>query len=146
MPITAINWQDPGAKISKYFTVGEVTKGDAARIPPAGSAIERNILTLASELDQLRENWGKPVLITSWYRPAAINRAVGGAKNSQHTTGGAADIRPVSPGELLRFQSWCDAHWFGALGYGARRGFVHLDIRNGSAWKTGGTKGPRWNY
>lgn len=146
MTVTAINWRDPSVKISKFFTVGEVTKGDPRRIPASGSAIEKNILALARELDKLREDWGKPVLVTSWYRPDAINRAVGGASGSQHTTGRAADIRPVNPGELLRFQSWCDEHWFGALGYGARRGFVHLDIRNGRGWKTGGMKGPRWNY
>jgi len=32
------------------------------------------------------------------------------------------------------------------LGYGARRGFVHVDMRNGSGWRSGGEKGPRWNY
>jgi uncharacterized protein YcbK (DUF882 family) len=146
MTTTAIDWKNPNQKISKFFTVGEVTKGDPRRVPPAGSQIEKNILALARELDKLREEWGKPILVTSWYRPTAINSAVGGARGSQHNPGGATDIRPVTPGELPRFQSWCDENWFGALGYGARRGFVHLDIRNLKGWKTGGTKGPRWNY
>jgi putative chitinase len=146
MTSTAINWQNPSQKISKFFTVAEVTKGDPRRVPVAGSQVEKNILALARELDKLREEWGRPVLVTSWYRPPAVNRAAGGVSGSQHVNGGAADIRPVNPGELLKFQSWCDEHWFGALGYGARRGFVHLDIRNGRGWKTGGTKGVRWNY
>jgi uncharacterized protein YcbK (DUF882 family) len=146
MNTTAINWRDGSQKISKYFTVSEVTKGDPRRIPPAGSQTEKNILALARELDKIRSEWGKPILVTSWYRPPAINSAVGGAKGSQHTNGGAADIRPVNPGDLSRFQAWCDENWFGALGYGARRGFVHLDIRNGKGWRDSGEKGPRWKY
>ncbi|MGV2389627.1 MAG UNVERIFIED_CONTAM: hypothetical protein LVR29_19395 [Microcystis novacekii LVE1205-3] len=39
---------------------------------------------------------------------------------------------------MVKFQSWLDQRWFGALGYGAGRGFVHLDARNGKGWKTGG--------
>jgi hypothetical protein len=38
----------------------------------------------------------------------------------------------------LSFNRGSDQRWFGALGYGAGRGFVHLDARNGKGWKTGG--------
>lgn len=141
-----IDWKNPDQKISEYFSVGEVTKNDPGRIPIAGSAIEKNILNLAKELDKIREDWGSPILVSSWYRPAAVNSAVGGASNSQHLYGRAVDISPVSRDSLVKFQSWLDRHWFGALGYGAGRGFVHLDTRNGKGWKTGGEKGTRWNY
>ena len=60
--------------------------------------------------------------------------------------GGAVDIRPVNPGSLGKFQAWLDQHWYGALGYGAFRGFVHLDMRNRKGWRSSGQKGPRWNY
>ena len=43
-------------------------------------------------LDKVRELWGKPIGVTSGYRSAELNRAVGGAKNSQHLRGEAADI------------------------------------------------------
>lgn len=141
-----INWQNPNQRISKYFYAGEVTKGDARRIPQSGGDIELNILKLAIELDKIREEWGFPILVNSWYRPLSVNRAVGSDDTSQHILGRAVDIRPVNLGELNKFQSWLDRHWYGALGYGAVRGFVHLDIRNGKGWRTGGKKGPRWNY
>jgi putative chitinase len=146
MTKTQINWRNPNQKISELFIVGEVTKGDARRIPQSGGDIERNILQLALELDKIRFEWGSPILVNSWYRPPAVNRAVGGSPNSQHLYGRAADIRPVDPGRLVKFQAWLDQHWYGGLGYGAARGFVHLDMRNNKGWRASGQKGPRWNY
>jgi hypothetical protein len=32
-----------------------------------GSEIEKAILELALELDKIREKWGSPILVTSWY-------------------------------------------------------------------------------
>lgn len=44
-------------------------------------------------LQCIREHFGKAVTVTSGYRTAAHNAAVGGAKSSQHLLGRAADIR-----------------------------------------------------
>lgn len=35
------------------------------------------------------------MIVTSGWRSARLNRAVGGVDNSQHRTGNAADIRPL---------------------------------------------------
>lgn len=130
-----INWNDPKAKISKYFTVEEVTRRDPRRIPTDPSVIN-NILRLAKELDKIREEWGQPISTTSWYRPADVNRQVGGARNSQHINGSAADILPLTS-DIFTFQKWLDSRWKFALGYGAKKGFVHVDLRPGRI---------RWNY
>jgi hypothetical protein len=143
--LSDIDWSDASDRISKYFNVGEATKGDPERTPSKGGEVARNILKMAAELDKLREAYGKPIRVTSWYRPAAINRRVGGASQSQHIHGRGVDICPVD-GDIHQFQEWCDEHWYGALGYGAHRGFVHLDNRNGKGFESGGEKGVRWNY
>lgn len=142
--ITTVNWNDFKCPISKYFIVGEATHHDKKRIPTDNN-VKSNILKLAKELDKVREAWGGAIGVTSWYRPPAINQSVGGAKYSQHLNGCAADIYPIGK-NITTFQQWIDQRWFGALGYGAHRGFVHLDSRNNKGFETGGTKDTRWNY
>ena len=126
-----INWHDESCKISKYFTVGEVTKGDPRRIPVSNSKHAQNIVNLAIHLDKIREEWGHPIGVNSWYRPPQVNAEVGGAKNSQHLNGSAADIKPLGGGSVYEFQAWLDKRWDRALGYGAKKGFVHIDLREG---------------
>jgi len=134
-----INWNDNKSKISRFFTVGEVTQNDKRRIPLVGSVQEKRIITLAIQLDLIRLKWGKPILVSSWYRPFAVNKEVGGAVNSQHLMGSAVDVYPSS-GSGIVFENFLDKEWGNrALGYGqlAGRGFTHLDLRSGRL---------RWNY
>lgn len=50
-------------------------------------------------LDPIRALYGKPVYVNSGFRSATLNKAVGGAKNSQHMEGKAADITTGTPEE-----------------------------------------------
>lgn len=84
----------------KFFTIQELTKSTTAQqkgiknIPSKEQ--EQNLIALIENiLDPLREAYGGPIIVTSGYRCPALNKAVGGAKNSQHMTGQAADIRTV---------------------------------------------------
>lgn len=82
----------------KYFTFTEFERSDTAyrhgidnTIP--SEAVKRNIAALVDNvLDPLREAWGRPLTVTSGYRRAELNKAVGGSATSHHMRGMAADI------------------------------------------------------
>lgn len=85
----------------KYFTLHELTKSataDRKGIDNTPTSVVKANLTalVANILDPLREAFGAPVIVSSGYRSARLNRAVGGSKRSQHLKGQAADIRTVS--------------------------------------------------
>ena len=52
------------------------------------------------KLIAIREQIGKPMIITSGYRHLAHNSTIGGAKNSPHLCGRAVDVK-VAGGEAL---------------------------------------------
>lgn len=81
----------------KYFTIEELCASQTARkrgIKNVPNEEERlNLIALVGAvLDPLREEYGKPIYVTSGYRCAVINKAVGGVTGSQHLRGEAADI------------------------------------------------------
>lgn len=97
--------------------------------------------TLTVVLQCIREHFGKPVTITSGYRTAAHNAAVGGAKSSQHLLGRAADIRVegVSVEAVAAYVESLMPDWGGVGRYpvkaGRATGWVHVDTRqNKSRW------------
>lgn len=54
-----------------------------------------NLNTLHSRINKVREAYGRTMVVSSGYRTPAINRRVGGAKNSWHTKCAAVDIFDV---------------------------------------------------
>lgn len=93
-------------------------------------------------LQCIREHFGKAVTITSGYRTAAHNAAVGGAKSSQHLLGRAADIRVegISVEDVAAYAERLMPDWGGVGRYpvkaGRATGWVHVDTRqNKSRWK-----------
>ena len=97
--------------------------------------------TLVVLLQAIREHFNKPITITSGYRTAAHNAAVGGAKSSQHLLGRAADIQVagVSVEDVASYAEALMPDWGGVGRYpikpGRARGWVHVDTRpNKSRW------------
>ena len=89
----------------KYFTIAELIHSDTANQRGIDNTpskdIESKLLSLIVNcLDPIREIYGKPIIVTSGYRCEQLNRAVGGATNSQHKKGEAADLVPGSGGSL----------------------------------------------
>lgn len=124
---------DPfGTKLTPHFTLGEFALGDPARRFTAQHQID-TAAELAAFLERVRIQFGgKFVTITSGYRPAAINKAVGGASASEHLYSepgeGAVDFY-VDGADIHAVQDWCDKSWLYSIGYGAPKGFVHLGRR-----------------
>lgn len=81
----------------KYFSIEELTKSNTAKSKGIDNTptqdIKNNLQKLIEAvLDPLREWYGKPIIVSSGYRCRALNEVVGGASNSQHTLGMAADL------------------------------------------------------
>jgi uncharacterized protein YcbK (DUF882 family) len=92
---------------------------------------------LVALLQSIREKIGKSITVVSGYRCEKHNRAVGGAKHSQHCLGNAADVR-VHGVEPDDFQHWLVLNFNKECkGIGCYDTFTHIDCRKGS--------NARWN-
>jgi hypothetical protein len=84
-------------KLSNYVSLAEVTKSDTAKRKgisnePTPEHLE-NLKTICTEVfDKVREHFGVPIYISSGYRSEALNKAIGGSKNSDHNLGRALDL------------------------------------------------------
>ena len=82
--------------LSPHFSLAELTGSQVATRQGIDNtpapAIVANLTRLAILLEQVRALVGAPITISSGYRSPALNKAVGGAGNSAHVLGLAADI------------------------------------------------------
>lgn len=81
--------------MTPHFTLAELTHTDHRTLdntPTPGEVA--NLTRLAALLERVKVALGgKPVLVNSAFRSAAVNAAVGSKDTSQHRLGCAADIR-----------------------------------------------------
>lgn len=103
-------------RLSPHFSLAELTVSNAGaraglRNVPVGSALD-NLTRLALLLESVRGLlFNAPILVSSGYRSPAVNNLVGGAHNSAHTRGLAADFiapkygRPRDICEAIRASS-----------------------------------------
>lgn len=138
LPIQLQQGFTPGSSFSTMITP-HVRYGEFALDREARRFVAQHQCDTALELAQFLEKVraafdGKPIIITSGYRPASVNAAVGGASRSEHLYDaldtGAVDFL-VEGANIYDVQAWCDKNWPYSLGYGALKGFVHLGMRQG---------------
>jgi hypothetical protein len=90
-------------KLSNYLSLAEVTRSDTAKRKgisnePTAEHLE-NMKTIAVEVfDKVREYFGVPIFVSSGYRSAALNKAIGGSATSDHNLGRALDLDQDGPG------------------------------------------------
>jgi zinc D-Ala-D-Ala carboxypeptidase len=87
-------------KLSDHFDLSEFTVSQTAERrgidnTPSPEIVQRLKVT-AGKLDAIRAHLGHPVVISSGYRCATLNRVIGGAVGSAHVLGWAADF--ICPG------------------------------------------------
>jgi len=85
--------------ITPHFTLSEMTVSQtAARAgldnTPSPEVIS-NLRLLCQALEHVRALFASPVIISSGYRSPTVNARVGGARNSQHISGLAADFTVI---------------------------------------------------
>jgi GH24 family phage-related lysozyme (muramidase) len=121
-------------RLTPHITLGEFALGQEARRFERQYQVD-TAAELAAFMERARACFGgKPIIITSGFRPPAVNTSVGGAKNSEHLFNapsvGAVDWY-IEGVDIYKVQEWCDKEWPYSLGYGAPKGFIHLGIRKG---------------
>ena len=77
-------------QLTENFHLAEFHCKSGADMP---DEVFKNIRALAFALQIIRTELKAAITITSGYRSPAHNRTVGGAQNSQHMTGKAADFK-----------------------------------------------------
>ncbi len=100
----------------KYFTFEEFEKSDTAKKLGIDNTLpkecRKNVEALVDNvLDPLREQYGKPIVVSSGYRSTELNTKIGGSRTSEHCQAAAADIiatngNPLS--ELFILVLWLD--------------------------------------
>lgn len=128
-------------KLTPHITAGEFALGQEARRFDHQHQCD-TAMRLAQFLEKARAQFGgKPVIISSGYRPTAINKLVGGASSSEHLYDapgvGAVDF-VIDGVDMMAVQRWVDQNWPYSLGYAAPR-FLHIGIRQGAPRV-------RWDY
>ena len=116
-------------KLSKNFSLEEFKSKDGSDFP---EDVLKNIKVLALQLQAIRDEVNKPVSITSGYRSYAHNKKVGGAKESFHVKGMAADIKiegmsPTEVGKLIEKMMLEGKIVRGGIGF--YKTWVHYDFR-----------------
>lgn len=113
--------KDSGTYLSDNFKVKEFACND-------GSDTVLISDELVDLLQKIRDHFGVAVTINSGYRTSAYNKKVGGATNSQHVKGTAADIvvKGVDPLTVARYSEYLMPD---SGGIGVYQTFTHVDVR-----------------
>lgn len=123
-----------------HFTYGELDDGCGGSGydggPLSTAQTKANALQTMWQLEAMRHALGdQPLNITSGFRSYSCNSSVGGASDSQHLYGRAADL--VGTPSLCTMAKQARYHGFGGIfgpGYPGHNDHTHVDIRTSNSW------------
>jgi uncharacterized protein YcbK (DUF882 family) len=112
----------------KYFRPEEMSCKDGTPYPEVWAL---RLAILFSVLDRIRERRNRPMRVISGYRTPEYNRKRGGAKDSQHVMGRAADVTDGDVDGLHdEVMSMIAANELDEVGgVGRYDGWIHIDTR-----------------
>ena len=121
--------------VSKNISYAEATRSDTAKRlgidnTPNDEQLE-NMKNVAENVFQpLREHFGCPIYVSSFFRSEALNRAIGGSSSSTHMKGEAMDL---------------DADVYGKISNGVIFHYIKDNLEfDQLIWEFGDGKNPDW--
>lgn len=117
-------------KLTENFSLDEFKSKDGASFP---DEVKKNLAILAEQLQALRDELKRPITILSGYRSREHNMKIGGALDSFHVRGMAADIqvtgmRPKQVNDVI--EKLIKEKKMMEGGLGLYKSWVHYDFRN----------------
>ena len=87
------------------------------------------VLTMAVELQKVRDYIGKPIIVNSAYRTLEYNRYIGSSDGSYHIKCMAVDTKPIGYPLFKYYSALLRLTVFNGYGYYRWKRFVHSDLR-----------------
>ena len=116
-------------RLTPNFSLDEFRSKDGSSFP---AEIVQSLTILATQLQALRIELGRSITITSGYRSPSHNLKVGGAKDSFHVRGMAADIQVsgMTPKQVYdTIEKLIKEGKMKEGGLGLYKSWVHYDFR-----------------
>lgn len=123
-------------QLTPNFTLEELTVTEVRGVDNSCPAdLQPHLVNVANTLEKVRKLLGAPIIVTSGYRCAAVNTAVGGAADSAHLQAFAADFICPDFGTPLQICAKIEAapalifdQLINEGAKGASLGWVHISI------------------
>ena len=121
--------------VSKNISYAEATRSDTAKRlgidnTPDAEQLENMKRVAENVFQPLREHFGCPIYVSSFFRSEALNRAIGGSSSSTHMKGEAMDL---------------DADVYGKISNGVIFHYIKDNLEfDQLIWEFGDGKNPDW--